>query len=139
MASLALGGTILDTHNDLQRFYKPPFKGQDCFLASVLAVCAFVIYHQGRIGLEFFNYQAEVWFWVGYWFEWWTGIVAALSYVSGCTSRKDKPFTSGKPADAAATAGLDDPPPAYPTESVGGWSLCAARFLVNVGDMIRDD
>ncbi|KAK8080760.1 hypothetical protein PG997_008578 [Apiospora hydei] len=147
-ASLGLGAIILDAHSELQHLYKSPFKGQECSLASALAVCAFVIYHQGGIGLAFFSYQAEVCFWIGYWFEWWTGIVAALPYVFGCTSRKDKPFTVGEPASpgiyrdggaAAMAAELVDPPPAYPTESVGGWSLCVARFLVRVGDMIRDN
>ncbi|KAK7956005.1 uncharacterized protein PG986_005227 [Apiospora aurea] len=147
LASLGLGAILLCARNELQNFYKPPFKGQECFLASLLAVCAFVIYHQGRIDLAFFNYQAEGCFWIGYWFEWWTGIVSALSYVFGCTSRKDKPFTFGEPASrggmdrdygTAAATGRDDPPPPYPTESVGGWSLCVARFLVRVGDMIRD-
>ncbi|KAK8127398.1 hypothetical protein PG984_008506 [Apiospora sp. TS-2023a] len=117
LTSLFWAFFTLDMHGGLQTRYEPPFKGQECPLAAVLAVCASVIYRHGEIGLAFFTYQAEMWFWAGYWFEWWTGIIAALSYLFGCTTRKERPFV------------LED-------KSVGGWSLCVARFLVRIGDML---
>jgi len=76
---------VLELHCSLKLARKPPFKGQDCNLAALLAVSAFVVYHRGEIGMAFLGYQAESWYWIGYWLEWWTGIIGFLFYLFGCT------------------------------------------------------
>lgn len=99
LCSLVLGPCILRLHHSLQTSCKSAFRRRtdDCELASLLAVCVLVIYQQGGIGLSFFSYRAEVCFWLGYWFEWWTGAFSLLLYMSGCTSDNNVFHLEGPP------------------------------------------
>lgn len=68
----------------MHNHYNLPDKWYDCAVASLLAICAFVLYHEGQIGWAFLVYQATLCYWIGYCLEWCTGIVALLFSVFDC-------------------------------------------------------
>ncbi|KAK8060523.1 hypothetical protein PG996_010453 [Apiospora saccharicola] len=73
-----MGNYVVHMHRFVRDHHDLPWKRNDCHVASVLAICAWVLYHEGKISWAFFTYQAMSCYWIGYWLEWWTGIVALL-------------------------------------------------------------
>ncbi|KAK8059278.1 hypothetical protein PG996_009208 [Apiospora saccharicola] len=127
LLSWTMGRCVLRLHHS-SLYHSPPIPYQsslrrqtdDHELAALLAVCGLVIYQQGGIGLTFFSYQAEMCFWLGYWFEWWTGILSSLLHVSGCTSDNQEPFTSDghheEPQTGDTTGAKDENKPEHELE-----------------------
>lgn len=91
-----MGNYVIHRLRPMHDQYNLPNKRHDCAVASLLAICAWVLYHEGQIGWAFVANQATSCYWIGYWLEWWTGIVALLFSVFGCSTGNDKPYTLGR-------------------------------------------
>ncbi|KAK7926976.1 hypothetical protein PG985_003974 [Apiospora marii] len=144
-----MGGFVLSVHDWTQQSYmhKFPSKWLDCNVASLLALCAYVVFHQGHIGLAFFTHHATLCYWIAYWLEWWTGMTGLVFSVCGCTAVIGKsPYTSAgdghaaqagmeKPEPSALDSGHDagvereERPPAYSTEPADAREWCIPRFV----------
>lgn len=145
-----MGSFVLHVHDSAQRSYmhKFPSKWLDCNVASLLALCAYVLYNQGQIGVSFFTYHSTLCYWIGYWLEWWTGIVGLVFSVFGCTADSSnrlyipagdhavqvgmEPEPSMIGSDGDAGIGLNEPPPAYSTTSTDTRLDCIPRFLLYI-------
>ncbi|KAK8033471.1 hypothetical protein PG991_002869 [Apiospora marii] len=79
-----MGLYVVRRHEPIHEHYNLPNQRYDCSVASLLAIGAFVLYHEGQVGWAFLVSQATLCYWIGYWLEWWTGIVALLFSVFDC-------------------------------------------------------
>ena len=92
LSAWCLGSYVLWSHWKLQRSYRrTSATGHDWHGAPLLAISALVIYRQGKIDMASLTYQADACFWVGYWLEWWTGILVSIFSLFGCTQGPDSP------------------------------------------------
>ncbi|KAK7958115.1 hypothetical protein PG996_010441 [Apiospora saccharicola] len=147
VSTWTMGGFVLYSHDLTQQSYMHEFPSRwlDCNVASLLALCAYVIYNQGHIGLAFFTYHASLCYWAGYWLEWWTGVVGLAFSVFGCTAVISnrpstppgdhavqagmKPGPSALGSDEDAGAEMGERPPAYSTEPTDAREWCISRFI----------
>ncbi|KAK8010266.1 hypothetical protein PG990_009231 [Apiospora arundinis] len=114
-------------------------------LAALLAVIGFVILQQGRLGLGFFTYQAEACYWIGYWLEWWTGVIGFLFSLLGCTTDDETRyvpgslFSFGPQANGVGGVGVElgALPPPYSDEAIGRRLGCIGRFRSYIAHQCR--
>ncbi|KAK7996790.1 ribosome biogenesis protein nsa-2 [Apiospora arundinis] len=123
----------------------PPFLYHDPKLAALLAVIGFVILQQGRLGLAFFAYQAEACYWIGYWLEWWTGVIGFLFSLLGCATDDETRyvpgslFSFGPQANGPGGVGVELGvlPPPYSDEAIGRRLGCIGRFRSYIAHQCR--